>query len=350
MKRHPLGTTRVPELYCLRGVMTKLVLLVVFAAACVAVVPASAVHAKGETGIIVGGNDIAPYFYVLSDPPPVAGWLGLLEATANGLPERAPTPDRDQLLAGAYDLYFDYDIRGMGLRTPTARYVPASPDGPLLLYQETGKALPYGWYALSEPAARYLDKGVARGRAVIEADASQIETDPIRAQLLHGRDFSGFQSSAGAGREYVVISSAQALDPSLPRGRITGLDAIALLDAYVATLRSFHATPSGGPALTGEGWTVGTPSGQEVFLLQPATADLSQRVYDTHGYGGYFDPNPALVEIVGRAVTAARGTSNDLTARTSGDSGMSKELIIAITVGALSAVALIGGGTALRHS
>jgi hypothetical protein len=47
---------------------------------------------------------------------------------------------------------------------------------------------------------------------------------------------------------------------------------------------------------------------------------------------------------LGRAVTAARGTSNDLTARTSGDSGMSKELIVAITVGALSVVALIGGG------
>ncbi len=273
------------------------------------------VHAKGPGDLIIGGADLAPYYYAIQEPPPVdLGWLGLLAAPDGGVSALASPPvDADTLLAHSYDVSFDGGITEPTLGAHPAHYVPRSGNTPAYLYYEyPGGGLPDGWYALSDQAVGYLDRALAAALKAKARDRIGLEIDAIAAFVRHGRYYSGQDGTPSiTSDDYLFIDNAGFTPGGTPLGRVTGDDARGLLDGYIATLHNWHPTSAendGGyhdfavPNAGRQQFTIFTPANREVFSFVTAADGTVLRVYAAEGFGGFFDAAPALDAILQRAV------------------------------------------------
>ena len=341
--------------------MWKLAAIVVLVLVAGALRGPAVARAKGPGDIMIGGADLAPYYYAIQEPQPAdLGWLGLLAAPDGGIPVSSPAPpDSDELLATSYDLSFDGGITKPATRAPSARYMPRSGDRPAYLhYEDTDTGLPYGWYMLGDEAAGYLDRARETALEAKRADGSGLEKDSIDEYVRHGRYFTGLEGTPSIiTNEYVITANIQP-GSGAALYRVSGDDARHLLDAYIATLHNwnpitydsagnYHAFPPG----SGMSWeySVLTPQGREVFALEVAADGSIMRVYAAEGFSGYFDPDPALNSLIARVIPRRTPASDVQTA--SGPSNHKGSRAAGVVAGALAAVVLLalGIGAAWRH-
>jgi hypothetical protein len=320
-----------------RSLLPALVLLAV----CAFARTAATARAKGPIDIVLGGSDLAPYWYAIPDVTPVEGWLGLLETTASGPPQplAAPPADAPALLASAYDLYFEYDIATS--RTPSARYVPANAaHTAYLYYQQPGDALAVGWYALSETSAQYLDRERVAALLFKAAGSPRLETDPIDALVRHGRYFTGAVGTPSIWATRLVLRDTAGATPDTA---FTGTDAARLLDAYVATLHNWHEIPPGQPCCRYE---VRTDAAREVFFFDPGSDGAPARVFAAEGYNGYFDPAPILESMMLQALDLPSPQRAEAAPAT--HPGRTRDIAAGVTVVAIfAALALIAASATL---
>lgn len=316
--------------------------------------------AKGPGDLIIGGADLAPYYYAIQEPPPQdLGWLGLLASPDGGVPNQAAAPaGAASLLAASYDLSFDGGITQPALGAHPSHYVPRSGDRPAYLYYEyPGGGLPDGWYTLGDEAVAYLDRARDTALRAKAGNGVGLETDPIAALVRHGRYYSGLDGTPSiASGGYILINNAEFTQGGAPQGRVTGDDARGLLSAYIATLHNWHPISeenAGGyhdfSLQNGvrQQFTVFTPANREVFSFVTAADGSVLRVYAAEGFGGYFDPAPALTSLIKRIippVTPSESRSSATSARGASRSG-------GIVAGALAAALLLalGIGAAWAH-
>jgi hypothetical protein len=326
--------------------MWKLAATVVLALVAGALRGPAMAHAKGPGDVIIGGADLAPYYYAIQEPQPEhLGWLGLLAAPDGGTPVPSPAPpDADKLLAASYELSFDGGITKPATRAPSARYVPPSGGRPgYLHYEDVDTGLPYGWYALGDEAVRYLDRARDTALRAKRSDRVGLEMDPIEAFVRHGRYFTGLEGSPSIiSDEYIIKDSVEPMNGT-GLHRVTGDAARRLLDAYIATLHRWNpadysrALPLGGPA-TYE-YSVTTPNGRDVFSFLTTADGSITRVLAAESFGGYFDPDPALNSLITRVVPRHATASNARTSPAPSNHKASKSN--GSVAGALAAVILL---------
>ena len=315
----------------------------------------AAVHAKGPGDVIIGGGDLAPYYYTIQGSQPEGlGWLGLLAAPNGGVPSLSPPPaDADTLLATSYELSFDGGLTRPAASAPSARYVPRSAGrSAYLYYEEMDTGLPYGWYVLGDEAVRYLDRARDTALRAKGGDGIGLETDPIDAFIRHGRYFTGLEGTPSiVSSEYDVTMNAEFMNGAAPLHRVTGDDAPRLLDAYIATLHNwhpitydaagdYHAFPPG----SGKSWeySIFTPEGRQVFSIEVAADGFIMRVYAAEGFGGYFDPAPALNSLFARVIPRQAPAPGAQTG--SGQSSHEASKSAGVVAGALAAGLLLALG------
>lgn len=262
-------------------------------------------EAKGPEYIVIGGADVAPYYYAIPDPGPIPGWLGLMpnEPGAKAGEDRpagmvdAP-PGSAILLAGAYDLYFE-DLEARP--GPHARYVPQGGGHPAYLYWQTPSGgMPYvAWFVLGDVASRYMDNAIHVAVEKSGSGGAGMETDWIAAFLLHDPYYTGLDGPPAVASDTYWITDHRDFSPGMmPLATVTGADASQLLDAYVATLHHWHELPPGGVA---GGYKVFTPAGREVFTFVPAQGARGSQVMPAEA-GGIYDAAPALDSLITRAL------------------------------------------------
>lgn len=315
-------------------------------------------HAKGPGDLIIGGGDLAPYYYAIQEPPPEdLGWLGLLASPDGGVPDMVTPPESaEALLATSYDLSFDGGITEPALGAHPAHYVPRVGKRPAYLYYEyPGGGLPDGWYALGDEAISYLQRALNTALQAKAGDRIGLETDPIAAFVRHGRYYSGQDGTPSiTSDDYMLIDNAGFTPGGTPLGRVTGDDARGLLDGYIATLHNWHPTSAendGGyhdfTVQNGgrQQFTIFTPANREVFSFVTAADGAVLRVYAAEGFGGYFDPAPQLETIMRRVLppptqppdaSAARTPSTHEASRSEGfvASALAVGLLLALGIGA----------------
>lgn len=273
--------------------------------------------AKGPGDLIMGGADLAPYYYAIQEPPPQdLGWLGLLAARDGGVPDLAPPPrDAAAMLAESYDLSFDGGITQPALGAHPSHYVPPSGDRPAYLYYEyPGGGLPDGWYALGDEAVAYLDRAREAALRAKSGDRIGLETDPIAAFVRHGRYYSGLDGTPPiTNGGYGIVNNLTFAPGEGPQFNVVGNDFEEMLSAYIATLHNFHPTSEANAGayndVTGSTgrrqFSVFAPQNRQVFSFVTANDSSVLRVYAAEGFGGYFDPDPALSSLIGRIIPPA---------------------------------------------
>lgn len=313
--------------------------------------------AKGDDyTIIIGGADLAPYYYAIPGALPIQGqWLGLLTSEGDQPAGRIAKPaGAAAMLATSYDVYFD-ELPEQG--APHASYVPAAASHPAYLYWRAARGgMPYqAWFTLTDPARAYLDDAIKTAVAMKDAGASDLQTDWLSSAILHGRCCMGQDgTSAFVSSQYVITKSTQYTDGAAPPLDVTGDDARRLLDAYVATLHNWHptndyqASPLGSAAAYE--YSVSTPGGRDVFSFVTTGDGPITRVYAAEGFGGYFDPAPALNSLIARVIPRQAPASGAPTGPAPSDHEASRSA--GIVAGALAAGLLLalGIGAAWAHS
>jgi hypothetical protein len=320
------------------------------------IVPGPASAKGNEATIIVGGGNLAPYYYAIPGTPPIQGWLGLLANEGDQPTGRiADPPDSAVLLAASYDIYFD-DEWEQG--APHASYVPGAAAHPAYLYWRAATGgMPYrAWFTLTDPARAYLDDAIKTAAAMKDVGSSDLETDWLASAVRHGRYFTGLEGTSSIiSNEYVITESARYTNGAAAPLYVTGDDAPRLLDAYITTLHNwypitydaagdYHAFPPG----SGKSWeySVFTPEGRQVFSIEVAPDGSIMRVYAAEGFSGYFDAAPGLETIMKRVIPLPAASSKASAASTHEASRSA-----GIVAGALAASLLLalGIGAAWAH-
>jgi hypothetical protein len=308
--------------------------------------------AKGnDETIIVGGGNLAPYYYAIPGTPPIQGWLGLLASEGDQPAGRIADPaGASAMLAASYDVYFD-DLPEQG--APHASYVPAAASHPTYLYWRAATGgMPYqAWFTLTDPARAYLDDAIKTAVAMKDVGSGGLETDWLASAVRHGRYFTGLAGTPSIiSDEYVITDSAESMSGAALH-RVTGDDARRLLDAYIATLHNWHptndrqASPLGSAAAYE--YSVDTPNGRNVFSFVATAGRSITRVYAAEG--SYFDPAPALNSLIARVIPR-QAPASDARAR-SAPSDHEASRSAGIVAGSLAAGLLValGIGAAWAH-
>jgi hypothetical protein len=276
----------------------------VIAALAMSVAASESASAKGnDFTIIVGGGNLAPYYYAIPGPLPVQGWLGLLanEGDQPGTDQPAgriaDPAGASAMLTASYDVYFD-ELPEQG--APHASYLPAAASHPAYLYWRAARGgMPYvAWFTLTDPARAYLDDAIKTAVAMKDAGVGNLQTDWLSSAILHGRcctDEAGISEFVSA--QYIISDDAQYGNERIPPHVLSGRDADDLLHAYVSTLHNWHS-PAKEETGAAREYTVSTPGGKQVFSFVTATDNSVIRVYVAEGFGGYFDPDPALSALI----------------------------------------------------
>lgn len=308
--------------------------------------------AKGnDQTIIVGGGNLAPYYYAIPGTPPIQGWFGLLANEGDQPAGRiAEPPDSAALLAASYDIYFD-DEREQG--APHASYVPGAAAHPAYLYWRAATGgMPYrAWFTLTGPARAYLDDAIKTAAAMKDVGSSDLETDWLASAVRHGRYFTGLEGTSSIiSNEYVISENAEYTNGAAPRVYVSGDDAHRLLDAYIATLHNWHqandyrTSPLGSAATYQH--SVFTPSGRNVFSFATTAVGSITRVYAVEGFDGYFDPAPGLETIMKRVIPLPAASPKASTPSTHEASRSAGIIAGALAAGLLLA---LGIGAAWAH-
>ncbi len=239
---------------------------------------------------------------------------------------------------------------------PHASYVPAAASHPAYLYWRAARGgMPYqAWFTLTDPARTYLDDAIKTAVAMKDAGASDLQTDWLSSAILHGRCCTGQDGTPElVSSQYLITESAQYTNGAAPSLDVSGDDARRLLDAYIATLHNWHPTNDYqasplGSASTHE-YSVFTPNGRDVFSFVTTADGPITRVYAAEGFGGYFDPDPALNSLIARVIPRQAPASDAQTGSAPSDHEASRSA--GIVAGALAAGLLLalGIGAAWAH-
>lgn len=269
--------------------------------------PGASAAKGGPQDVIIGGGPLGPSYYTIQEAPPPPDrfppWNGGDERRA--VP---PPPGAGALLASSYEVYYDYAVPGGG--PPPARFVPAGPGRPAYLYWQGSRNLapPGSWFELPDEAARYFQRAVDQATADRAGGGGMLSPDPIGAWVRHGHALNGASTGRDTIREGYVVRPLGPQDGPAPAevARLRGTDAEALLAAYIETLHRFEPMPQMGPPSPAS-YVVTTVEGVALFTYEPREGFRPARVRHPSGYGGYFEPAPALTAIMNRATRTGAG-------------------------------------------
>ncbi len=281
-----------------------------FVAAGLALVVASAfaLHpgsatAKGPEYIVIGGGDLAPYYYAIPEAGPINGWLGLLLNDVDHPAGKIDAPaDSRTLLSQAYTLWFS-DVPDQ--REPNALFVPASASHPAYLYWQTPSGgMPYvAWFTLDRTASDYLDSAVDAARLRIAGGGPELPKDWIAAEF---QDPYYTEPPPIASGTYWVTETLDFSPDMKPLAVIADDAAARLLAGYAAALHNWNPLPPGGV----RGYKVFTPAGRELFTYVPAAGRMPAQVMPAEA-GGLYDAGPVLTDVLQRALPGGGAITAD---------------------------------------